>query len=159
MSCLCLHFFVLITHHGVHLSHFKSIFRLKILNQMWSFWNIRWFIFWKMPTKRKLLSSKKHTHTIVWVFGPGWRSQQADGIFKKPKWPMPIKWKIESGLDHFWLNYILSCLLCECDYGRFFFGTVEEKNLQIRYTKIQNMRQRQECSEAKVWPCDKMPCI
>lgn len=74
-----------------------------------------------------------HPKKSVWVFifFCGFSSQM---VFRV-KWPMTIKWKIESGLDHFRMNYILSCLLCEC--GCFFFGCVEEKSPDSLYeTKI-----------------------
>lgn len=80
-----------------------------------------------MPTKRKFIPKK----CLGVYFFCGFSSQM---VFRV-KWPMTIKWKIESGLDHFRMNYILSCLLCEC--GCFFFGCVEEKLPDSLYeTKI-----------------------
>lgn len=64
-------------------------------------------------------------------------------------------WKIESGLDHFWWNYILSCLLCECAAAAAAssLGTVPMKETKLRNEKSL------EFTEAKVWPCEENTSI
>lgn len=124
---------------------------------MKSFQNIRWFISSKMPTKRKLLSSKKNAQTIVWTFEPGWRSyppsrwhiQKAkvtnDHKMKnwKRSWPFLVELHIKLSLMRMWLWLLL---LWHC----------EREKPPDSLHENQKMRQRQECSEAKVWPCEKI---